>query len=150
LVSRDARSAPSGGSGGGSSGGVRSAAARAAPLLLLGFLRLAATTSSGYVVPIGEYGAHWNFFFTLAAVALLGAAAPPPRRGGARAAAAACAAVLCLHALALHAGGLAAWLDAPSRGDDVLSQNREGIVSVVRAARAALLVCTIAFAYDAS
>ncbi len=112
------------------------AARRAAPLLLLGFGRLVATTSSGYVVPIGEYGAHWNFFFTLAAVALLAAAAPPSRAGGAAAAAAAAAAVLCAHALALHAGGLAAWLDAPGRGSDVLSQNREGIVSVVRTHRA--------------
>jgi hypothetical protein len=138
LVSRDARSG-SGAPGGG--GGVIAAARRAAPLLLLGFGRLVATTSSGYVVPIGEYGAHWNFFFTLAAVALLAAAAPPARAGGAGAAA---AAVLCAHALALHAGGLAAWLDAPGRGSDVLSQNREGIVSVVRThSRAAARICAL-------
>jgi phosphatidylinositol glycan class W len=134
LVSRDARGAADA-----SGGGVRAAVHRAAPLLLLGFGRLVATTSSGYVVPIGEYGAHWNFFFTLAAVALLAAAAPPARAGGAGAAAAAAAAVLCAHALALHAGGLAAWLDAPGRASDVLSQNREGIVSVVRHIHAAHL-----------
>ena len=101
------------------------------PLLLLGGARLAAVSSTGYVVPIGEYGAHWNFFFTLAAVAALAAAAPAPVRGGAAAAAAAAAAVLTAHEAALRAG-LAAWLDDPVRGGDVLSQNREGICSVVR------------------
>jgi phosphatidylinositol glycan class W len=104
---------------------------RAVPLLLLGGARLAAVVSTGYVVPVGEYGAHWNFFFTLAAVAALAAAAPAPARGGAVAAAGMAAAVLAAHGAAL-ASGLAAWLDDTHRGGDLLSQNREGLVSVVR------------------
>ena len=105
---------------------------RAAPLLLLGGARLAAVAATGYVVPLGEYGAHWNFFFTLAAVAALAAAAPAPVRGGAASAGLAAAAVLAAHEAALR-GGMAAWLDAP-RGADLLSRNREGICSVVRRA----------------
>ncbi len=123
-MSRDAR-------GGGAPGDRRGAAARRAlPLVALGGLRLVATSASGYVVPIGEYGAHWNFFFTLAGVAALAALLPPPGRG-AVAAAAATAAALLAHGAALH-GGLAAWLDAPERGADLLSRNREGLCSVVR------------------
>jgi hypothetical protein len=41
------------------------------------------------------------------------------------------AAVLAAHGAAL-ASGLAAWLDDMHRGSDLLSQNREGLVSVVR------------------
>ena len=36
-----------------------------------GFARLAMTKAAGYQEHVGEYGEHWNFFFTLAAVALL-------------------------------------------------------------------------------
>ena len=125
LVSRDARGVASRRAG---------ALRRAAPLLLLGGARLGAVAATGYVVPVGEYGAHWNFFFTLAAVAALAAAAPAPARGGAASAAAAAAAVLGAHEAALR-GGIAAWLDAP-RGADLLSRNREGICSVVRRAPA--------------
>ncbi|XP_038680142.1 uncharacterized protein At4g17910 isoform X3 [Tripterygium wilfordii] len=41
------------------------------PLLLLGFGRLLSTASVDYQVHVGEYGVHWNFFFTLAAVSIL-------------------------------------------------------------------------------
>ncbi|KAG5060082.1 hypothetical protein JHK85_001139 [Glycine max] len=42
-----------------------------APLIILGFLRLVTTTGVDYQVHVGEYGVHWNFFFTLAAVSIL-------------------------------------------------------------------------------
>ena len=41
------------------------------PLLVLGLIRLACVTCLGYHENITEYGAHWNFFFTLASVRLL-------------------------------------------------------------------------------
>ena len=51
---------------------------------------------------VGEYGAHWNFFCTIAVVTLLAHAAPvPPER-----LAAAAVAVTCLHQAALSCGEL--------------------------------------------
>uniref|UniRef100_A0A0D9VUK4 GPI-anchored wall transfer protein 1 n=1 Tax=Leersia perrieri TaxID=77586 RepID=A0A0D9VUK4_9ORYZ len=41
------------------------------PLIFLGFARLISTTGVDYQVHTGEYGVHWNFFFTLAAIAIL-------------------------------------------------------------------------------
>ncbi|KAL9257843.1 hypothetical protein AKJ16_DCAP05389 [Drosera capensis] len=41
------------------------------PLLLLGFGRLFSTKGVDYQVHVGEYGVHWNFFFTLASVSIL-------------------------------------------------------------------------------
>ncbi|KAJ7524446.1 hypothetical protein O6H91_17G005900 [Diphasiastrum complanatum] len=41
------------------------------PHLILGFMRLALTKGVDYQVHVGEYGVHWNFYFTLAAVSLL-------------------------------------------------------------------------------
>jgi hypothetical protein len=103
-------------------------------LLVLGLGRLASTTASGYVVPIDEYGAHWNFFITIAVVRLLSALVVTHR--GVWPALGWCLLAAAAHELALSRGGLAAWLDSPVRGADVVSQNREGLVSVVR-----LLTC---------
>ena len=41
---------------------------RAGPLLALALLRTAAITSTDYPGHVSEYGAHWNFFLTLAGV----------------------------------------------------------------------------------
>jgi hypothetical protein len=68
--------------------GVRAAL----PLLLLGGARQLATSVVGYQAHVGEYGLHWNFFYTIAAVALLTLALPAPPRW------------LALLALALSAG----------------------------------------------
>ncbi|GJY50588.1 putative reverse transcriptase domain-containing protein [Tanacetum coccineum] len=51
--------------------GLRSALSSTSPLLFLGFARLVSTTGVDYQVHVGEYGVHWNFFFTLAGVAVL-------------------------------------------------------------------------------
>lgn len=49
-----------------------------ATLHAAGLLRLVFTRGVDYQQPVGEYGVHWNFFFTLAAVKLLTAAVPIP------------------------------------------------------------------------
>ncbi|KAK9819674.1 hypothetical protein WJX72_000961 [[Myrmecia] bisecta] len=41
------------------------------PLLVLGAIRLVITKAAAYQEHVGEYGLHWNFFFTLAAITLL-------------------------------------------------------------------------------
>ncbi|KAF9625445.1 hypothetical protein IFM89_022842 [Coptis chinensis] len=51
--------------------GVEDCARSTGPLILLGFGRLISTVSVDYQVHVGEYGVHWNFFFTLAAVSIL-------------------------------------------------------------------------------
>ncbi|KAA0162884.1 hypothetical protein FNF28_04519 [Cafeteria roenbergensis] len=49
-------------------GAFGSAVAASGPCLLLGLLRLAGTAATNYQTHVGEYGAHWNFFVTLALV----------------------------------------------------------------------------------
>jgi hypothetical protein len=50
----------------------------AVPLLLLGCAREVATAVVGYQAHLGEYGLHWNFFYTIAGVTLLTLAVPVP------------------------------------------------------------------------
>jgi len=109
---------------------VRQAVRGAAPLLALGIGRLVSTRASGYEVPLDEYGAHWNFFFTIAAVRAA-AALLPLRAGGVLGALCACLAVLAVHEAALIRGVYAA-LASTSRAADWASQNREGLASLVR------------------
>ncbi|KAJ7953442.1 GPI-anchored wall transfer protein [Quillaja saponaria] len=63
LVSRQARNV--------STRNWKSAFRSISPLLILGFIRFATTRGVDYQVHVGEYGVHWNFFFTLAAVSIL-------------------------------------------------------------------------------
>nr|XP_024397388.1 uncharacterized protein At4g17910-like isoform X2 [Physcomitrium patens] len=63
LVSRQARNLPPSKYGG--------VLRNTSPLLLLGFIRLIVTKGVDYQEHVGEYGVHWNFFFTLAGVSLL-------------------------------------------------------------------------------
>ncbi|XP_042506290.1 uncharacterized protein At4g17910, partial [Macadamia integrifolia] len=63
LVSRQARRV--------SSRSWKVAVQSISPLILLGFGRIIFTTGVDYQVHVGEYGVHWNFFFTLAAVSIL-------------------------------------------------------------------------------
>ncbi|CAN1235631.1 Uncharacterized protein At4g17910 [Linum perenne] len=50
---------------------LKDASAAIVPPLAIGFGRLILTKCLHYGVPAGEYGVHWNFFFTLAALAML-------------------------------------------------------------------------------
>ena len=119
LVSGEAR---------GRAGGWAARLLPVAPLVVLGGLRLAAVTASGYHTVVGEYGLHWNFFLSLAAVRLLGAAVPvavyrEPRRCWVA------ALLLAVGWEALLAGGAQAWLlgDGPRTG--LIQANREGLAS---------------------
>ncbi|XP_047325965.1 uncharacterized protein At4g17910 isoform X2 [Impatiens glandulifera] len=96
------------------------------PLLLLGFGRLVSTAGIHYQVHVGEYGVHWNFFFTLAAVSILTSVINiSPRYCGALG-----LSILVGYEVILMKGGLNAYLLSNERGKDIISQNKEGIFSI--------------------
>lgn len=91
-----------------------------------GLARLGATKAAGYQEHPGEYGDHWNFFFTLAAVALLTSAVRIPGRALLPVG----AALLVGHQAALSWGGLSAVVHSDLRGASLLSRNKEGVLSI--------------------
>lgn len=97
------------------------------PLLILGFGRLAATKATGYHEHVGEYGLHWNFFFTAAGVSLVTSLVSVPRHLAGPLA----ALLLAAHQAALSRGGLSSWVMTWERyEDELLSANKEGLVSL--------------------
>ncbi|XP_044467205.1 uncharacterized protein At4g17910 isoform X2 [Mangifera indica] len=95
------------------------------PLILLGFVRLLTTTGVDYQVHVGEYGVHWNFFFTLAGVSVLTSITNvPPKYCGILG-----SLVLIGYQSWLNCG-LNAYLLSNERGTDIISKNKEGIFSL--------------------
>ncbi|CAN1235647.1 Uncharacterized protein At4g17910 [Linum perenne] len=118
LVSRQARCI--------SSMNWKAAIKSSSPLLVLGFARLLSTRSVDYQVHVAEYGVHWNFFFTLAAVTILTSIiCIPPKYSG----------ILGLLLLVGYQwwliNGLNLFLLSNERGADFLSQNKEGLFSIL-------------------
>ncbi|CAA0809045.1 Uncharacterized protein SHERM_11251 [Striga hermonthica] len=95
------------------------------PLIILGFARLISTSSVNYQVHVGEYGVHWNFFFTLAAVAILTFVinVDPTYCG-------VLGSFILIAYQALLSCGLNEYLLLEERGADIFSQNKEGIFSI--------------------
>ncbi|XP_024986284.1 uncharacterized protein At4g17910 isoform X1 [Cynara cardunculus var. scolymus] len=117
LVSHQAR--------GISSMGLRSVLSSTSPLLILGFARLVFTTGVDYQVHVGEYGVHWNFFFTLAGVAVLTSIINvSPKYCGIVGSLVLIGYQVCLMS------GLNVYLLSAKRGTDIISQNKEGIYSI--------------------
>ncbi|KAL5209053.1 hypothetical protein ABZP36_004676 [Zizania latifolia] len=95
------------------------------PLIFLGFARLISTSGVDYQVHIGEYGVHWNFFFTLAAISILTSIIRiHPKYCG-------------LVGLLVLAGfqmwlssGLNEYLISNERNTGIISQNKEGVYSI--------------------
>ncbi|KAI3716731.1 hypothetical protein L1987_67818 [Smallanthus sonchifolius] len=117
FVSRQAR--------GISTMGLRSALSSTSPLLVLGFARLVSTTGVDYQVHVGEYGVHWNFFFTLAGVSVLTSIINISPKY--------CALVGSLVLIGYQVcllNGLNSYLLSAERGTDIISQNKEGIYSI--------------------
>lgn len=117
LVSQQARNVPS---------TKRKGALKSVfPLIVLGLVRLITTTGVDYQVHVGEYGVHWNFFFTLAGVSILTTIINiPPQYSG-------------IFGTTILVGyqcwltyGLNAYLLSNQRGTDIISQNKEGIFSI--------------------
>ncbi|KAK7386649.1 hypothetical protein VNO78_26983 [Psophocarpus tetragonolobus] len=117
LVSRPARNI--------TSVSWKTAIVSTSPLIIIGFLRLVTTTGVDYQVHVGEYGVHWNFFFTLAAVSILTSFINiSPRYSGAIGSLVLVGYQFCL------VQGLNHYLLSNERGTDILSQNKEGIFSI--------------------
>ncbi|XP_022634051.1 uncharacterized protein At4g17910-like isoform X3 [Vigna radiata var. radiata] len=117
LVSRQARNI--------ASVSWKTAVVSSSPLIILGFLRLVTTTGVDYQVHVGEYGVHWNFFFTLAAVSILSSFINiSPQYCGVIGSLLLVGYQLCL------VQGLNHYLLSDERGVDILSQNKEGIFSI--------------------
>lgn len=98
----------------------------AAPLLLLGVVRLLITKATGYQEHVGEYGVHWNFFFTVAAVSILTMTVWVP----AGLLAPLGLSITVLHQLVLTGGGGSSWVHSDERGSGVIQQNKEGFSSL--------------------
>ncbi|XVF13642.1 hypothetical protein REPUB_Repub08aG0225300 [Reevesia pubescens] len=95
------------------------------PLLLLGFGRLVSTLSVDYQVHVGEYGVHWNFFFTLAGVSILTSTVNvPPKYSGIL------GSVVLVGYQSWLTNGLNVYLLSDERGMDIISRNKEGIFSI--------------------
>ncbi|KAL8470802.1 hypothetical protein ACS0TY_033398 [Phlomoides rotata] len=117
LVSRQSR--------GISNMGLQNGLRSTSPLIVLGFARLISTSSVNYQVHVGEYGVHWNFFFTLAAVAILTLVINiHPNYCGVL------GSFILVGYQALLLSGLNAYLLSEERKDDIVSQNKEGIFSI--------------------
>ncbi|CAH9117259.1 unnamed protein product [Cuscuta europaea] len=95
------------------------------PLIFLGLARLISTSSVDYQVHVGEYGMHWNFFFTLAGVAILTSIINvPPNYCGILGLFILLGYQLCLLL------GFNEYLLSDKRGADLISQNKEGVFSI--------------------
>ncbi|XP_057477048.1 uncharacterized protein At4g17910 isoform X1 [Actinidia eriantha] len=105
---------------------LRNALQSTSPLIILGIARLVSTAGVDYQVHVGEYGVHWNFFFTLAAISILTSIINvPPLYSGILGALILVGYQVCL----IH--GLNMYLLSNERGTDIISQNKEGIFSIL-------------------
>ncbi|XP_024313135.1 uncharacterized protein At4g17910 isoform X2 [Brachypodium distachyon] len=117
LVSRQARNV--------TSMGWKAALSSTSPLVFLGFARLISTSSVDYQVHVGEYGVHWNFFFTLAAISILTSIIRiHPKYCGIVG-----MLVLAGYQVWLNVG-LNEYLISNERSADIISQNKEGVYSI--------------------
>ncbi|KAM7256326.1 hypothetical protein ACFE04_012067 [Oxalis oulophora] len=118
IVSRQARKA--------SSINWKTALRSTCPLILLGFGRLVSTVGVDYQVHVSEYGVHWNFFFTLAGVIILTSVFNVlPQYTGILG-----SSILIGYQIWLSLG-LNVYLLSEERGSDIISQNKEGIFSLL-------------------
>ena len=138
LVAPHARAALSGGGvqargGGGWSATVRRAK-RVLLLLVLGVARLLSTRAVNYQHHVSEYGAHWNFFFTLAAIQIMSLSIPVATcisNGRSWISIPLCvgACLAITYQTLLTHGGLSAAVLSETRGPSFVEQNREGLSS---------------------
>jgi phosphatidylinositol glycan class W len=111
-------------------GSARREGARLAALTALGVGRAAFAAAAGYQVHVGEYGAHWNFFLTLAALRVLALAVPRRVAASPAAAGALGLAALACHQWLLSGANWIQFVHDDHRGAGLISANKEGIFSL--------------------
>lgn len=98
------------------------------PLLILGTGRYVAIEILGYQRHVSEYGVHWNFFLTLVSIKIFIGILPKkltykyPLLVGIW--------ILCMHEYSLTTKGLKEWVLSNEPRNDLISANREGLVSI--------------------
>lgn len=103
---------------------------KVATLVILGVGRVVSTQGVNYPQHVGEYGVHWNFFFTLAAVKLMTTLLPLPPSTMLPIG----MAVTAAYQAVLSWGGLIHWVHSDDRsgaplGLRILALNKEGLCS---------------------
>lgn len=99
------------------------------PLIILGIGRYVATTVTHYSVSVTEYGAHWNFFITLAFTRIISSLLltfVPLKFSFVYG-----VLILIIHEMLLEFGGLAQYVFGDAKRDNLFSANREGIISTL-------------------
>lgn len=101
------------------------------PLLFLGFSRLFLVKGTDYQEHVGEYGVHWNFFFSLASVSLLSSSLNTLSPSSSSFKGVLGILILTGYQMALSRGGWSDYLMKGERGRDLLSANKEGLGSSI-------------------
>ncbi|TFK69849.1 GWT1-domain-containing protein [Pluteus cervinus] len=98
------------------------------PVLVLGLIRVLLVKGTDYPEHVSEYGAHWNFFITLAIVPVLQVLLHPIIQWAPISLVG--VAIAAVHQLALSYGGLEVYILFEPRGS-IISANKEGLISTL-------------------
>ena len=100
------------------------------PLLVLGLGRGLLIKMTGYHTVVSEYGVHWNFFVTLSCLPFILYIGTLLRKGGMSLPHFA-ATLMIVYQVILKSTKLETFLLSDDRGDDLISQNKEGLFSLI-------------------
>ena len=118
--------------------GILDIAVKCIPLLVLGVGRGLLIKVTGYHTAVSEYGVHWNFFVTLSCLPFILYIGTLLRRGGVSLPCFA-ASLMIVYQVILKSTKLETFLLSDDRMDDLLSQNKEGLFSLI--GYAAIYLC---------
>lgn len=111
---------------------LKTALRHSVPLLALGLIRLWSVKGLEYAEHVSEYGVHWNFFFTLGLLPLVFAIFQPILRFTPSYGLLAFIFAICYELLLYIPEGMKVYIILSERKpDDWLSQNREGVFSLI-------------------
>ncbi|KAJ9476259.1 GPI-anchored wall transfer protein 1 [Pseudozyma hubeiensis] len=101
------------------------------PLLALGMVRVVSVKGVEYVEHVGEYGVHWNFFFTLSVLPLASSVGRLMARGGGVRFSVVGVGISLLHQILLKTTPWEQWaLSDTVKRDTLWNANKEGLTSI--------------------